>query len=97
MRRSGGHTAWLFCCGCDTWSTCPSVPSVCAGKTGRRCDGAWWCGLLLLLRASVIEEILFRGYIIEKVKQLTGSAALACLVSICTFTYAHLSAWDWRT
>ena len=54
-------------------------------------------GLLLLLRASVIEEILFRGYIIEKVKQLTGSAALACLVSICTFTYADLSAWDWRT
>jgi uncharacterized protein len=48
---------------------------------------------LMVLRAAVVEEILFRGYIIEKVRQLTGSTALAVLVSVADFTYAHLSGW----
>jgi len=47
----------------------------------------------LVLRAAVVEEILFRGYLIEKIRQLTGSATLAVLVSIAAFTYAHLSGW----
>jgi membrane protease YdiL (CAAX protease family) len=53
----------------------------------------FWYRLILVLRASVVEEILFRGYIIEKVRQLTGSTALAVIVSVAAFTYAHLSGW----
>lgn len=34
----------------------------------------YWYGILLVLRAAVTEEILFRGYLIEKVRQLSGSA-----------------------
>jgi membrane protease YdiL (CAAX protease family) len=52
-----------------------------------------WYRVLLVLRAAVVEEILFRGYMIEKVRQLTSSTALAVVVSIAVFTYAHLSGW----
>jgi membrane protease YdiL (CAAX protease family) len=53
----------------------------------------FWYRLLLVLRASVVEEIIFRGYMIEKVRQLTSSSALAVALSVATFTYAHLARW----
>jgi membrane protease YdiL (CAAX protease family) len=52
-----------------------------------------WFRVLLVLRAAVVEEILFRGYLIEKVHQLTGSLWLAVLCSVAVFTYAHLAGW----
>jgi membrane protease YdiL (CAAX protease family) len=53
----------------------------------------YWFRLLLVMRAAVVEEILFRGYIIEKVRQLTGSVVLAIAVSVLTFTWAHYAGW----
>ncbi len=53
----------------------------------------FWFRLLMVLRAAVVEEILFRGYMIERVRQLTGNTLLAITVSVATFTYAHLSGW----
>jgi membrane protease YdiL (CAAX protease family) len=53
----------------------------------------YWFRVLLVLRAAVVEEILFRGYMIEKVRQLTGSAVLAIAVSVLTFTWAHYAGW----
>jgi membrane protease YdiL (CAAX protease family) len=53
----------------------------------------YWDRVLIVLRAAVVEEILFRGYLIEKVRQLTGSTTPAVIVSIAVFTYAHLSGW----
>jgi CAAX protease family protein len=53
----------------------------------------YWYRFLMVLRASVVEEILFRAYLMEKVRQLTGSWILAFLLSIATFTFAHLSGW----
>ena len=53
----------------------------------------YWYRVLMVLRAAVVEEILFRGYIIEKVRQLTGSAALAVAVSVLAFTGAHFAGW----
>lgn len=55
----------------------------------------YWLRVLLVLRAGVVEEILFRGYLMEKIRQLTGSVALAVLVSVATFTFAHLAGWGW--
>jgi membrane protease YdiL (CAAX protease family) len=46
----------------------------------------YWFRVLMVLRAAVVEEILFRGYIIEKVRQLTGSTTLAIALSVLTFT-----------
>ena len=53
----------------------------------------FWFRVGLVLRAAVVEEIIFRGYLIEKVRQLTGSTAAAVLVSVAAFTLAHLSKW----
>jgi membrane protease YdiL (CAAX protease family) len=53
----------------------------------------YWFRVLLVLRAAVVEEIVFRGYMIEKVRQLTGSAILAIAVSVLTFTWAHYAGW----
>jgi len=53
----------------------------------------YWYRILLVLRAAVVEEILFRGYLIEKVRQLSKSTAIAVVVSVAAFTYAHLSGW----
>jgi len=53
----------------------------------------YWFRVLLVLRAAVVEEILFRGYMIEKVRQLTGSVGLAVAVSVLAFTWAHYAGW----
>ena len=53
----------------------------------------YWYRVLLVLRAAVVEEIIYRGYMIEKVRQLTGSAALAVIVSVAVFAFAHLRGW----
>ncbi len=53
----------------------------------------YWYRVLLVLRAAVVEEVLFRGYMIEKVGHLTGSPTLAISVSVAAFTYAHLAGW----
>ncbi len=50
--------------------------------------------VLLALRAGVVEEILFRGYGIERLSAVTGSRALAAVVSLAIFVVAHLGSWD---
>ena len=49
----------------------------------------------LVARAAVAEEILYRGYPIERLDELTGSRMLAAVVSCAAFTYAHLGYWGW--
>jgi membrane protease YdiL (CAAX protease family) len=53
----------------------------------------YWYRMLLVLRAAVVEEILFRAYLMEKVRQLSGSWLVAGVVSVVAFTLAHLSGW----
>ena len=53
----------------------------------------YWFRVVLVLRAAVVEEVVFRGYLIEKVRQLTGSGLLAVAVSVLTFTWAHYAGW----
>lgn len=47
----------------------------------------------LVTRAAVCEEILFRGYSIERLREWSGSVWLAGLVSVVVFTLLHLSSW----
>jgi len=49
--------------------------------------------IALVTRAAVFEEVLFRGYSIERLKEWSGSAWLAGLVSLAAFTCVHLSSW----
>ncbi|HEY3637158.1 MAG TPA: CPBP family intramembrane glutamic endopeptidase [Rhizomicrobium sp.] len=53
----------------------------------------FWYRVLLVTRAAVAEELLFRGYPIERLIELTGSRVFAAVVTCVAFTYAHLAGW----
>jgi len=55
----------------------------------------WWFRFLLVTRAAVFEEVCYRGYPIERVQELTGRKWIAFVVSVASFTYAHLDYWGW--
>lgn len=48
---------------------------------------------MLVTRAAVTEEVLFRGYGIERLQELTGSRWIAAVLTFVAFTGAHLSGW----
>lgn len=54
-----------------------------------------WFRFLLVLRAAVTEEIVYRAYPIERIEALTGSRLAAFAVSVFGFTAAHLNYWGW--
>ena len=49
--------------------------------------------VLLAFRAAVVEEILYRGYPIARITEVTGSRTIAVLVSVVVFTAAHVGYW----
>ena len=55
----------------------------------------FWYRFLLVTRAAVSEELLFRGYPIERLLELTKSPWLAGIVTWAAFTIAHLGSWGW--
>lgn len=49
--------------------------------------------LLIFACAAIVEEIIFRGYIIERVQQISGSKWIGFAASVISFTLVHLSSW----
>ena len=49
--------------------------------------------LAMFIRAGVVEEILFRGYPIERLQELTGSKWIAALVPGVVFIGGHFAFW----
>lgn len=56
----------------------------------------YWLNVLIVVRAAVSEEILFRGYPMERLQELTGSRAVAGIVTCTVFTLDHISFWGWH-
>jgi membrane protease YdiL (CAAX protease family) len=54
----------------------------------------WWL-VISVVRAGVSEEVLFRGYPIERLQELTGSRTLAALLPLVLFALAHVGPWGW--
>jgi len=54
----------------------------------------WW-RIVSVVRAGVGEELLYRGYAIERLEELSGSRAVAGIVSCALFTVAHVGPWGW--
>ena len=54
-----------------------------------------WFRVLLILRAAVFEETFYRGFMIERLADITRLRWLAALISLTAFTFAHLSGWGW--
>jgi membrane protease YdiL (CAAX protease family) len=52
-----------------------------------------WFRILAVLTAGVVEEILFRGYAVTRLAQLTGSLLLAGSLSTLVFAALHLPLW----
>lgn len=56
----------------------------------------YWLNILIVVRAAVSEEILFRGYPMERLEELTGSRAVAGVVTCVVFTLDHIDFWGWH-
>ena len=54
----------------------------------------WW-RLITVIRAAVAEEVLFRGYAIERIEQVTASVRIAGVVSCVVFAAEHVGYWGW--
>jgi membrane protease YdiL (CAAX protease family) len=54
----------------------------------------WW-RFTLIMRGAIAEEILFRGYAIERLHELTGSLKIAAILSCTVFALEHLGVWSW--
>lgn len=55
----------------------------------------WWFRLMLVLRAAIFEELFYRGFMIERLSEITGRRWLAAIISLAAFTFAHLGFWGW--
>lgn len=49
----------------------------------------------IVARAAVFEELLYRGFMIERLTEILRVRWLAALVSLAAFTAAHLTFWGW--
>jgi membrane protease YdiL (CAAX protease family) len=54
----------------------------------------WWL-LISVVRAGVMEELAFRGYALERLRESIGSTWLAALATWAVFTLAHIGSWSW--
>ena len=55
----------------------------------------WW-RLISTVRAAVSEELLFRGYAMERLRELSGSRGVAAGVSCAVFMLDHVPTWGWQ-
>jgi membrane protease YdiL (CAAX protease family) len=54
-----------------------------------------WLQTATMIRAGVVEEILYRGYPIERLTTLTGRRWIAALLSAAAFVVVHIAAWGY--
>ena len=54
-----------------------------------------WFRIFLILRAAAFEELFYRGFMIERLTELTRLRWPAALVSLGAFTLAHVNGWGW--
>lgn len=54
----------------------------------------WW-RLISVIRAAIGEEVIFRGFAIERGREAFGSLRIASVLSWIVFTLEHISTWGW--
>ncbi len=55
----------------------------------------WWWRAMSVVRAAVGEDVLFRGYALERITALTGRSRVAGAITCAVFTAEHLAYWGW--
>ena len=66
-----------------------------AQPLGRLLATPLWWRLISSVRAAVAEELLFRGYALERLADLTGGLHIAAVISCLVFTVEHVGPWGW--
>jgi membrane protease YdiL (CAAX protease family) len=61
-----------------------------SGNAGKLMATPLWWRFISTIRAAVAEEVLFRGYAIERIEELSGSRIAAVVVSCAIFIFAHV-------
>ena len=51
--------------------------------------------ILTIVIVAPAEDLLYRGYAIARLSDLTGSCLLACIVSVVSLGLAHVPMWGW--
>ena len=51
--------------------------------------------IVIAVAAGLVEEVLYRGYAIERLSLLTGGRASASAVALAAFALAHVPFWGW--
>ncbi|MFL6208457.1 MAG: CPBP family intramembrane glutamic endopeptidase [Pyrinomonadaceae bacterium] len=69
-----------------------SLPGYAAGMETALAYPVWF-RVLAVITAGVVEEVLFRGYVVTRLAQLTGSLLLAVCLSSLVFAALHLPVW----
>jgi len=54
----------------------------------------WWILLLSVITAGITEEVLFRGYPLERLSEVTGSKWISGAVSLIFFVAVHATGWN---
>ncbi len=55
---------------------------------------SWQVLLLSVFTAGVTEEVLFRGYALERLQEVTDSKGISGLISLVFFVVVHATGWD---
>ncbi len=54
-----------------------------------------WLQTLTMIRAGVVEEILFRGYLLERLATISGKRQIGAVLSAAYFIAVHISSWGY--
>jgi membrane protease YdiL (CAAX protease family) len=55
-----------------------------------------WLIFISVLTAAVTEEILYRGYLVERLLDLTGHKWFSGAISVFVFVLVHAAGWNWQ-
>ena len=71
-----------------------AMPEGSAQGLKRLTDMPLWFRYAAVITAAITEEILFRGYPIERLHEITGNVWLAAAMPLLVFVVAHLGGWS---
>ncbi len=55
---------------------------------------SWWILLLSVITAGITEEVLFRGYPLERLHEITGNKWISGVISLIFFVAIHATGWN---
>lgn len=54
----------------------------------------WWLILIAILTAGISEKLIFRGYLLERMSELTQKHWVAIVISVIAFVLPHTVSWN---